>query len=169
MTSIPASLTAKKIMKMKFFSKKIYCNSSWNVPNIANMQNPKWVYMHFNIRFGRWKVRRQNPWDNFLDGFFQIECSISLINFVMCNNCGNLRRKGRVWTMNISNTVPSRNNAKQISLIYKDAFSRSAWDQLHCGKLKSYWMISDNSPQTPKQPGFSNSAGIQLFQSGQNV
>ena len=27
MTSVPASLTAKKTMKMKFFSKKIYCNS----------------------------------------------------------------------------------------------------------------------------------------------
>ena len=46
MTSVPTSLTAKKTMKMKFFSKKIYCNSSWNVLKIANMQNPKWLYMH---------------------------------------------------------------------------------------------------------------------------
>ncbi len=38
---------AKKTMKMKFFSKKIYYISSWNVLNIANMQNPKWLYMHF--------------------------------------------------------------------------------------------------------------------------
>ena len=35
------SLTAKKTMKMKFFSKKIYCISSRNVLNITNMQNPK--------------------------------------------------------------------------------------------------------------------------------
>ena len=28
MTSVPTSLTAKKTMKMTFFSKKIYCNSS---------------------------------------------------------------------------------------------------------------------------------------------
>ena len=48
MTSVPASLTAEKTLKMKFFSKKIYCISSWNVLNIANMQNPKWLHMRFN-------------------------------------------------------------------------------------------------------------------------
>ncbi len=48
MTSIPANLTADKSMKIKFFSKKIYCISSCNVVNIANMQNPKWLHMHFN-------------------------------------------------------------------------------------------------------------------------
>ncbi len=40
MTSVLASLTAKKTMKMKFFSKKIYCISFQNVPNITNMHNP---------------------------------------------------------------------------------------------------------------------------------
>ena len=47
MTSVPTSLTAKKTMNMKFFSKKIYCISSRNVPNITNMHNPKWLHVHF--------------------------------------------------------------------------------------------------------------------------
>ncbi len=49
MTPVPASLTAKKTMKMTFFSKKIYCISSRNVLNITNIQNPKWLHAHFEV------------------------------------------------------------------------------------------------------------------------
>ncbi len=49
MTSVPAPLTAKKTMKMKFFSKKIYCILSGNVLNIINIQDPKWLHVHFKL------------------------------------------------------------------------------------------------------------------------
>ncbi len=76
MTSVPASLAAKKSMKMKFCSKKIYCNSSSNVLNIANMQNPKLLYMYFKYYFAN-KLSimmlksslLRNPYFNFLKLF----------------------------------------------------------------------------------------------------